>query len=107
MLRRRWTVCAMAALLLGGSAAAQSPGTVLVGGYGQWSRYDSNLNLSTSFRDGIGYGGRLGAFIAPGWDIEAEGSYSPAKAAANTRWMNAATEAIGGTVKASRIASDL
>ena len=37
MLRRSWAVGAMTALLLGGNAAAQSPGTLLVGGFGTWS----------------------------------------------------------------------
>jgi peptidoglycan-associated lipoprotein len=81
MLRRSSTLCAMAALLLGGSAAAQSPGTLLVGGFGQWSHYDSKWDLDTGFGHSIGYGGRIGAFIAPSWNLEADGAYTPAKAA--------------------------
>src|SRR5438552_1201702 len=107
MLRRRWTVCAMAALLLGGSAAAQSPGTLLVGGFGTWTHFDSKLGLSTSLGDSWGFGGRLGAYIAPNWAIEGDGSYTPASAKARTRFMSDPTQAVGGTVKASRIAADL
>src|SRR5687767_2654423 len=68
----RWTVGAIAALLVSGTAAAQSPGTLLVGGFGQYSRYDSSWGLDTGFGNSIGYGGRLGAFIAPQWNLEAD-----------------------------------
>ena len=76
MFRRSWTVCTMAALLLGGTAAAQSPGTLLVGGFGQYTYFndqgiDNKFDFST-----LGYGGRIGAFITPQWNLEAEGSYS-------------------------------
>jgi peptidoglycan-associated lipoprotein len=101
MLRRSSTLCAMAALLLGGSAAAQSPGTLLVGGFGQWSHFDSKWNLDTGFGNSIGYGGRLGAFIAPSWNLEADGVYTPASAKAGTRFLGAG--ALGGDVKASAL----
>ncbi|MDQ6718016.1 MAG: porin family protein, partial [Gemmatimonadota bacterium] len=80
MLRRSLTLGAMAALFVGGSAVAQSPGTLLVGGFGQWSHFDSKWNLDTGFGNSIGYGGRLGAFIAPSWNLEADGVYTPGKA---------------------------
>ena len=82
MLRRRWTVCAMTALLFGGTAAAQSPGTLLVGGFGQYTKFDSGLQLENHW----GVGGRIGAFFAPGWNLEAENSYNrpPAKGAGQT-----------------------
>jgi peptidoglycan-associated lipoprotein len=79
MLRRSWTVCAMTALLLGGTAAAQSPGTLLVGGFGQWTHFDSKWGLSSDFGNSWGYGGRVGAFIAPNWNVEADGAFTPAK----------------------------
>src|SRR3954468_20180398 len=81
MLRRSWTVCAMTALLLSGTAAAQSPGTLLVGAFGQWTHFDSKWGLDTGFGNSIGYGGRVGAFIAPNWNLEADGEYTPAQAA--------------------------
>src|SRR2546423_1273425 len=105
MLRRSWTVCAMTALLLGGSASAQSPGTLLVGGFGQWTHFDSKWGLSTSFGNSIGYGGRVGAFFAPNWNVEADGVYTPAKAADNTRFMGSGS--LGGDVKASAFAARL
>jgi peptidoglycan-associated lipoprotein len=72
MLRRRWTVCAMTALLFGGTAAAQDPGTLLVGGFGQYTKFDNALKLDKVF----GGGGRIGAYFAPNWNIEWENSYN-------------------------------
>src|SRR6185436_15270875 len=105
MLRRSWTVCAMTALLLGGSASAQSPGTLLVGGFGQWTHFDSKWNLDTGFGNSIGYGGRVGAFIAPNWNLEADGVYTPASAKAGTLFLGAGTA--GGDVKASAFTARL
>ena len=111
MLRRRWTVCAMTALLLGGSAAAQSPGTLLVGGFGTWTHFDSKWNLDTSFGNSWGYGGRIGAFIAPSWNVEGDLSYTPAQAKAGTRFLGICPctggGAVGGDVKASALAARL
>jgi peptidoglycan-associated lipoprotein len=105
MLRRSWTVCAMTALLLGGSAAAQSPGTLLVGGFGTWTHFDSKWNLDTSFGNSWGYGGRVGAFIAPNWNVEADGWYTPAQAKAGTRFLGSG--ALAGDVKASAFTTRL
>ena len=107
MLRRSWTVCAMTALLLGGTAAAQSPGTLLVGGFGTWTHFDSKWNLDTSFGNSWGYGGRVGAFIAPNWNLEADGWYTPAKSTAGTRFNGSASNAVGGDVKASAFTTRL
>lgn len=74
MLTRRWRVCALAALFFGGTLAAQQPGTLLVGGFGQYTIFDDGLNLENMF----GGGGRIGAVIAPNWHIEYEGSYTEA-----------------------------
>jgi hypothetical protein len=105
MLRRSWTVCAMTALLLGGSAAAQSPGTLLVGAFGSWTKFDSKWGLNTDFGNSIGYGGRLGAFIAPNWNVEADGQYIPAQAATGADYMGIGVP--GGDVKGSNIAARL
>src|SRR5688500_8213705 len=72
MLRRRWTVCAMTALLFGGTAAAQSPGTLLLGGFGQYTKFDDALELDNV----LGVGGRVGAYFAPNWNLEFENSYN-------------------------------
>src|SRR3982751_6672459 len=105
MLRRSWTVCAMTALLLGGSAAAQSPGTLLVGAFGPWTKFDSKWGLNTDFGNSIGYGGRVGALIAPNCNLEAVGQYIPAQAAtgADFRGLGVA----GGDVKGSNFTARL
>ncbi|PYO78309.1 MAG: hypothetical protein DMD63_07805, partial [Gemmatimonadetes bacterium] len=97
----------MTALLLGGSAAAQSPGTLLVGGFVQWTHFDSKWNLDTGFGNSIGYGGRVGAFIAPNWNVEADGEYTPAKSLAGSRFVGSFANAPGGDVKASAFAARL
>jgi len=105
MLRRSWTVCAMTALLLSGTAAAQSPGTLLVGGFGQWTHFDSKWGMDTGFGNSIGYGGRIGAFFAPNWNLEADGQYTPAQAATGADYKGLGLP--GESVKASTIAARL
>jgi peptidoglycan-associated lipoprotein len=96
----------MTALLLGGSAAAQSPGTLLVGGFGTWTHFDSKWGLSTAFGDSWGYGGRVGAFIAPNWNLEADGTYTPATAKSVADGYQG-IGVPGGGVKASTVAARL
>src|SRR3954464_13520120 len=105
MLRRSWTVCAMTALLLGGSASAQSPGTLLVGAFGSWTKFDSKRGLNTDFGNSNGVGDRLGAFIAPNCNVEADGQYIPAQAATGADYMGIGVP--GGDVKGSNIAARL
>ncbi|MFN2603629.1 MAG: peptidoglycan-associated lipoprotein Pal [Gemmatimonadaceae bacterium] len=62
----------MTALLFGGTAAAQAPGTLLLGGFGQYTKFDDALKLENHW----GVGGRIGAFFAPNWNLEAENSYN-------------------------------
>ncbi|MFL5568474.1 MAG: peptidoglycan-associated lipoprotein Pal [Gemmatimonadaceae bacterium] len=95
----------MTALLLGGTAAAQSPGTLLVGGFGSWTKFDSKWGLDDTFSNSIGYGGRLGAFIAPNWNVEADGQYIPAQAATGADY--AGIGAPGGDVKGSNLSARL
>jgi peptidoglycan-associated lipoprotein len=76
MLRRSLTVCTMTALLLGGTASAQSPGTLLIGGFGQYT-YFGDQNWENDFEfDRLGYGGRIGAFITPQLNLEADGVWA-------------------------------
>jgi len=62
----------MAALLLAAPVVAQQPGTMILGGFGQYTMFADNLSL----KDAFGYGGRVGAFISPNAFLEAEGSYT-------------------------------
>jgi peptidoglycan-associated lipoprotein len=67
----------MTALLLGGTAAAQSPGTLLIGGFGQY-QYFNDQNRENNFEfDRLGWGGRVGAYITPQLNLEADGMYAP------------------------------
>ncbi len=70
MIRRSWTICSMAALLLAAPVVAQQPGTLILGGFGQYTLFDDDIG----FDDAFGYGGRIGAFISPNVFLEAEGS---------------------------------
>jgi hypothetical protein len=68
----------MAALLLAGPVAAQQPARLEVGGFGQWTRFDENAGAPNAVpENGLGYGGRLGVFLTPNWQIEGDGYYSP------------------------------
>src|SRR5687768_18521058 len=76
MLRRSLTVCSMTALLLGGTAAAQSPGTLLVGGFGQYTYFNDQDRENNFEFDRLGFGGRIGAFITPQLNLEADGMWA-------------------------------
>jgi outer membrane protein OmpA-like peptidoglycan-associated protein len=63
----------LGALLVGTMpAAAQSPGTFEIGGFGRYTKYDDTL----SFEDKAGGGGTLGIFVIRNLAIEAEGAYT-------------------------------
>jgi len=76
MLRRSLTVCSMTALLLSGTAAAQSPGTLLIGGFGQYTYFgDQDWDNDFEF-DRLGFGARIGAFITPQVNLEADATFA-------------------------------
>lgn len=52
---------------------AQSAGTLEIGGFGRFTRFDRSLGLDNAF----GGGGWLGVFVASGLAIEGAGSYLP------------------------------
>jgi hypothetical protein len=60
-------VCAVALMLLGAPAWAQSQGTIEVGAYARLNNYDNTLNLDNA----LGVGGRVGVFVLRGLAIEA------------------------------------
>jgi len=61
-------------------ADAPLPGMVELGGFVQWTFFDSNAgrdNFAIA-KDGIGYGGRVGVFLSdPRWELEGDGYYAP------------------------------
>src|SRR5689334_22276197 len=55
--------------------AAQRPGTIELGGLGQFTRYDPSLVID----DGIGVGGTLAVWVARGFAVEGSATFSSAK----------------------------
>lgn len=58
--------------LLAGTAAAQSPGTVEVGGFGRFTNFDSSIGLKNAF----GGGARLGVFFTKDVSVEIDQYYT-------------------------------
>lgn len=69
---RRLMVSALTAVLLGAPAAAQRPGTLEFGVFGQYSFMDAAWSL----KNGAGIGGRLGMYVAPRFLLEADAASS-------------------------------
>ncbi|MEO8138158.1 MAG: OmpA family protein [Gemmatimonadota bacterium] len=70
----------LAAALLIATAApvlAQKPGTVELGGFGRYTKFDKAVN----FDDRVGIGARLGIFVLPNLAIEGDASYTATYAA--------------------------
>jgi peptidoglycan-associated lipoprotein len=64
----RLVIPALATLMLASHAMAQKQGTVELGGFGQFTIMDTPWAL----KNGFGVGGRLGYFVTPRWEIEAD-----------------------------------
>jgi len=71
----RFRISAVVASLtaLAPTLPAQSAGTIEIGGFGRFTRFDQSLQLDHAY----GGGGYLGVFLAPGLAIEGTGSYLP------------------------------
>ena len=76
----RLAAASVAASLFASAAGAQTPGTLEVGGFGQYTIFDDRVGRTTANGDGadneFGYGARVGVFFSPRWSIEGEGSYT-------------------------------
>jgi outer membrane protein OmpA-like peptidoglycan-associated protein len=70
--RTRMLVAALTALTIS-PLAGQGAGTVEIGGFARYTRFDQSLRLD----DALGAGGWLGVFIAPGLALEGTGGYLP------------------------------
>ena len=74
----RLATASVAASLFAAAAGAQTPGTLEVGGYGQYTIFDERAGRRTATGDGfenkIGVGGRVGVFFTPRWSLEGEAS---------------------------------
>lgn len=51
-------------------AAAQDRGTIEFGGFASWNMWDKAYQMD----NGIGFGGRIGAFLDPRWSLEFDGN---------------------------------
>ncbi|MFN8653232.1 MAG: OmpA family protein [Gemmatimonadales bacterium] len=60
------------AVLSAGSAVAQKPGTIELGGFARWTKFDGALN----FDNRVGVGGRLGIFVVNNLSVEGDASYT-------------------------------
>lgn len=67
---------ALAAAVFASPAAAQQRGNVDIGAFGQFSTMDTPWAL----RNGFGVGGRIGVFVTPRWELEADLASSSLKA---------------------------
>lgn len=71
----------MKSLLLAGAllslsavpGAAQKTGSLEIGGFGRYSKFDNALNFDSR----VGIGGRLGIFVTKNFELEGDGSYTP------------------------------
>ena len=72
MRRTRWMTAALVALAAA-PLMAQSAGTIEVGAFGRYTKYDTDLN----FDDRVGIGGRLGVFVLRNLAVEGDIAYGP------------------------------
>lgn len=56
--------------------AAQEKGTVEIGGFGRFTKYDGSFSTTRKSENSYGGGGRLGYFFANKWELEADGSFN-------------------------------
>ena len=86
MHRTRALLLLLAGTLAAGPLAAQSGGTVELGAFGRWTKFDKSLKLdlvnNLPKKDGFGGGLRLGVFLVRNLEIEVDGSYAKPDAAA-------------------------
>lgn len=69
------------AALTAAPAPGQRPGTVELGAFGRYTRFDRSLGWDNAF----GGGGRLGVFLAPGLALEASAAYVATNGPLNTK----------------------
>jgi Outer membrane protein beta-barrel domain len=72
MTRRIGWIAAVLLVACSASAAAQKPGTVELGGFGRYTKFDK----ATNFDDRPGVGARLGIFVLPNLEVEGDASYT-------------------------------
>jgi outer membrane protein OmpA-like peptidoglycan-associated protein len=73
---RRVLLVAGALGLLGLPAVAQEKGTVELGGFGRFTKYDGSFTIGSESKNSYGAGGRIGYFFSPKFSLELDGSFN-------------------------------
>ncbi len=55
---------------------AQEKGTIELGGFGRYTKYDGSFSTSRKSQNSYGAGGRIGYFLSPKFSLEADGSFN-------------------------------
>jgi outer membrane protein OmpA-like peptidoglycan-associated protein len=73
---RRVLLLAGAVSLLGLPVHAQEKGTVELGGFGRYTKYDGSFDIGNKGTNSYGGGGRIGYFFSPKFSLELDGSFN-------------------------------
>src|SRR5207245_388729 len=73
---RRVLLLAGAWCLVGFPIAAQEKGTLELGGFGRFTKYDGSFDIEREGRNAYGGGGRIGYFFSPKFSLEVDGSFN-------------------------------
>ncbi len=57
-------------------AGAQEKGTIEIGGFGRYTKYDGSFSTSNKSQNSFGAGGRFGHFLSPKFSLEADASFN-------------------------------
>ncbi|HEU5218833.1 MAG TPA: OmpA family protein [Gemmatimonadales bacterium] len=71
---RKHLLMASVLALVAAPAVAQDKGTVELGGFVKYTRYDKSFGTSNKRENSYGGGGRVGYFFSKHWELEADGS---------------------------------
>lgn len=63
-------------LAYGVPSVAQEKGTVEIGGFGRYTKYDGSFSTSNNKENSYGAGARLGYFLSPKFALELDGSFN-------------------------------
>lgn len=73
---RRVLLLAGALGLLGLPVYAQEKGTLELGGFGRYTKYDGSFSIGSKSKNSFGGGGRIGYFFSPKFSLELDGSFN-------------------------------
>jgi outer membrane protein OmpA-like peptidoglycan-associated protein len=73
-MRKHVIMAAVLATAITAPAVAQERGTIELGGFVKYTRYDKSFGTSNKRENSYGGGGRLGYFLSPKWALELDGS---------------------------------